>query len=225
MFLLGSPSALAGEAQESSAGDGYHIYLNGVLRDMAHQSLQEVASRSVPGTVLSGRLFDTEFIFGHDELFFCVPAGVASMVGTGWALANKAKIKNPVLIGAAMGLSLFAPCFVYNLVTQGAERDVLGAFRDHFGNGYYLARIKYTLRPNAPTLDEDKGKGSCRFFFSIDEENLTVDYEIDSCTHKNIFPETVPGNMRVGGQADWFDEKAGRTLVVASETGRSLVVD
>ena len=90
------------------------------------------------------------------------------------------------------------------------------------GGGHFRAEFHYLLKPGSPTLDKREGKGSCLLFFSVDRENLTIDYEIDKCTHKNIFPETVPGKMRVADEGTWVDEKTGQTMVVASVEGRLL---
>ena len=60
--------------------------------------------------------------------------------------------------------------------------------------------------------------GSCIFFFSVDdEENASVSYEIDNCTHDEIFPQNEKGSLRIGENGpdfwDWTQKD-----VVATDT-------
>ena len=92
--------------------------------------------------------------------------------------------------------------------------------------GHYRMELNYTLAPTSGTALSKKGnEGSCLLFFTVDREAATVDYEIDDCTHREIFPEEVAGDMRTGGKSDWLDKQWGQTMVVAKGRGVPLLED
>ena len=188
-----------------------------VLRSMAQDSLRQMAQKS--GVSVSDNAYEGRISFAESNWPFFIL--LAPVVGIKLARSLKlATTKNELLLDSFV-LSLLSagllPPTAMKLNDIGAKGSIpLGSVWVP-GGGHYRAELHYALE-----RDSVKELGSCLFFFVIDREAFTADYEIDNCTHQDIFPENVPGGMRVGGATGFLDKRTGQTLVVVREVGRSL---
>ena len=94
-------------------------------------------------------------------------------------------------------------------VTLGVvEGLILGGI----GSFWYLSRSRLNYR----VVAEDTGRilsGHCVYFYS--EGQNKIFFEIDGCSHNDIFPQTEDGILRIGRKVDSIDRMFGQNLVVA----------
>ena len=205
-------SSLSVSAQESID----HTFFPSVLRNMAQNSLGKLAQKS--GVSVSDDAREGRISFAESNWPFFIL--ISPLVGRKLARFLKLATTKKQLLQDSFVLSFIAagllPPLAMKLNDIASEDVPFGAVWVP-GGGHYRAELHYALQ-----LDSGKEAGSCLLFFVVDREAFTADYEIDNCTHKDIFPENIPGGMRVGGVSGFFDESTGQTLVAIREVGRSL---
>ena len=98
----------------------------------------------------------------------------------------------------------------------GAIHYIQSCTRDPFVCAAWMAPNKHFRVELHYALSETEG-GSCLLFFSLHRrrDKRVLDYEIDWCSHGEIFVQEVPGILRVGGAVGWEDRWMGQDLVVA----------
>ena len=124
--------------------------------------------------------------------------------------------------GAAAAVGVGVGATAVGAATVGAGVGAVidgGVDEGHFINyvhfvDHFRTELHYSL------LDPHTNQtinGSCIFFFSVDNENGSVSYEIDNCTHDEIFPQNEKGSLRIGEDGpdfwDWTQKD-----VVATDT-------
>ena len=67
---------------------------------------------------------------------------------------------------------------------------------------HYRSRFNYVL---VDRTSAERIRGSCLYFFRMDESGYTLDIEIDNCSHDDIFPQEEVGSMRVRNWVDPFE--------------------
>ena len=104
------------------------------------------------------------------------------------------------VLGTMIGVytALFAVPYAFSV---GIKRDKYHLYKVHFVD-HYRARFKYALAND----DGQIVKGSCVYFFSVDEKEEVLDYEFDRCSHSTIFPQTEMGLMRTGSNIDFIEK-------------------
>ena len=58
--------------------------------------------------------------------------------------------------------------------------------------------LHYLLDGRLSSFGPTELKGSCVLFLAVDESEKSINYEIDSCTHDDIFPQKEAGSIRIG---------------------------
>ncbi len=200
------------------AQDNNYIHPGLALKDMAREALNSVAQKSE--RQLEGSIFNPELGFAESNLLGLAPVSALAGVGITKLLFGTTKLKSlKFAVQSALwtwntSFILFAGNMAVNFANDLPNAVYMPV------NGHFRAEIHYTLASTTPQLTKNRIEGTCLFFFTIDEEALTADYEIDECTHQDIFPQEVPGTMRIGDEADKYDVRWGQTLVVAK--GRDI---
>ena len=127
----------------------------------------------------------------------------------------------PIVTGTAylkMGIASFVsgvPGFVAVVYDKGTA-DFTGV-EDHIENYvHFVDHFRTELHYEVVDSDSDETlEGSCIYFFSLDREESSLSYEIDNCTHDNVFPQNEEGVLRIGEDGpDFWDW--GQTDVVAN---------
>ena len=207
--------------------DHEYIDVSYTIKKIAERSLVEVAQ--ISDVELEDGIFDIEINHAESNLFLIIPVGLAAGAGIStliWGtpvVAGGTILSTALAKGTAVNVASTALWTTSSSMTLGGGNIILtstledipyGAVRVPF-RSFYRAELHYIISPDRPTLSENANEGSCLLFFSVNKDELTLDYEIDNCTHKDVFPETEVGTMRVGNRPDWLDEQFGQTRVVA----------
>ena len=143
-----------------------------------------------------------------------VTAGAAVGIAVDAAVAGPAAVA-AVAAGAAGAAAVAAGAAA---VATGAAGVDEGHFINHvhFVN-HFRTELHYSLLNPYSLLDPYTNQtinGSCIFFFSVDDENGSVSYEIDNCTHDEIFPQNEKGRLRIGEDGPDFWDWTQKNVVV-----------
>ena len=162
--------------------------LKGFAERAGYCLLKDRSSLSVPGATVAGT--------------------VAVVVATAGVIALA--IAGVLVTPGATGIS--AVFNSSNVVTAAGivfvAVDGFSPFTAHLGDhkvpfiNHYRSQFDYVL---ADRTSGERIRGSCLYFFRMDESGYTLDIEIDNCSHDDIFPQEAVGTMRVGGSVDFFE--------------------
>ena len=208
--LLAASLAVPGRA----AADGEWI-AEGLLADVAAE-LGRIATES-GHDLEEGSL---SLSFAWDGLLLPGSAGgtivlgqVATVVGLGliMAVGAGASLWIPPLVAVAIGGGA-AGSIAATIASKLPPASELGRARDQdymFFRGHFRSELHYVL----VFPDGAREEGSCLLFAAVDRE---VAWEVDRCSHDEVFPQEVPGRLRIGDGPDAFDRWMGQTDAVAA---------
>ena len=173
-----------------------------LLMQEVRQALDAVASAS-------GRPLYGEVDTGYAESNFLIVLGI-SLASLGFVASAPAS----ALPSSRMAL---AKAVAGGSAAVGGVHYIQSCTRDPFMCAAWMAPNKHFRIELHYALSETE-EGSCLLFFSFGRRRgagRLVEYEIDWYSHGKVFPETVPGVLRIGGREDWMDGWMGQRLVVA----------
>ena len=144
-----------------------------------------------------------------------------------WMLLAGAVASVPVVFAAG---PLVSPAFV-GAGVSGLASGMGALWVDLLSHNYWPKRIKIRYHASHKSSGQHfEGHCSAYFFTGQNEKNragqaegdklrhrtFSVFFEVDGCTHENIFPENKKGKLRVGHEHDTLDATLGQTKVVAT---------
>ncbi len=199
------------------------VLIKGLLIDVANKKLKSLADESgyhldedvtYRSYALTNLLIPTNFTTGTvlftggiSAIIFRAKSGVAFSLGTAFGVGATLFIQSTVSnveksnIGDTIELLLF---------------KINGRYLFDFilSNDHYRTKLNYRVRHRDSEVILE---GSCVYFLSIGED-YSLDYEIDDCSHDNIFPQKKEGSMRLGKEVNWHDKLFGQEFVVANDS-------
>ncbi len=134
----------------------------------------------------------------------------------------------PLAISTAVGYSLMTSTFatiIGSATSPKSEKNIPSA--ESIGGAAYISshyRLQFNYKfptyvdgVNGYELYGGSEEGSCLLFFAVEmwSPGYVINYEIDSCDHEEIFPDTQIGlNLRTGKYVDVIDRAIGQDKVV-----------
>ena len=140
-------------------------------------------------------------------------------IGTGYGFLGLV-VGTPILVTTAVpsGVALAGSLAGFHGLFEGMEEsDVKGAATDFIFPQGLIKNLnnRHELHYVIVPPDGSHQKGSCLLF--LGKTDSRIHYEVDSCTHADVFPQREEGVLRIGEDGeDAFDRMMGQTRVVAT---------